>query len=235
MSRLRAMASMVKSTPLHPQWLLERRRLPASLAAGAPASVLDIGAGDRWIARRLSLATHYVALDYPATGKELYGARPDVFGDAARLPFQDASFDAVVCLEVLEHVPEARQVMGEIARVLKPGGRAWLSMPFLYPVHDAPFDFRRYTEHGVRREVARAGLVMVSFGASLGSIRSAGLLANLAIAGGVSASPAPVAALCLVPALVMVLGINLASFVLSLVWPDWPSAAAGHEFEVRRP
>lgn len=234
MSRLQSLARHLARTPLHPQWLLGRRGPPKGLTA-AKGRLLDIGSGDRWIAGALSPEVHYVALDYPSTGRDLYGASPDVFADAHSLPFADASFDALVCLEVLEHVMDPAQVLREIARVLKPGGRAWLSMPFLYPLHDAPFDFQRYTEFGLRRDLAKAGLQPVQFRRPLNAVRSAGLLACLAVAGGVNASPGLLAAFLLLPATLLVVLINLSSHALSLFWPDWPALTAGHELEVRRP
>lgn len=234
MTRLQSLAKWVARTPLHPQWLLGRRRLPVGLV-GFSGRLLDVGAGDRWIKAKLPASAGYVALDFPATGRNLYAATPQVFADAAALPFTDASFDGVVCLEVLEHVADPAAVIREIARVLKPGATAWLSMPFLYPVHDAPFDFQRFTEHGLRRDVTHAGLELTKCASSLHALRSAGLLASLAVAGGVSASPAAAAALLLIPAAAMVLVINVASFALSLLWPDWNALTAGHEFEVRRP
>lgn len=234
MTVLRSLARHLARTPIHPQWLLGRRRLPPGLAR-ASGRVLDIGAGDRWVAGELPAGTQYVALDYPSTGRDLYGARPDVFADALALPFTDASFDGVVCLEVLEHVPDPAGVLREVARVLKPGAQAWLSIPFLYPLHDAPYDFQRLTEFGIRRDVASAGLELQRVRPSLGAVRSAGLLCCLAIAGGVHASRRPVAALLVVPASLLVLAVNLGSYLLSLAWPDWTALTAGHEFEVRRP
>lgn len=175
----------------------------------------------------------YLALDYPATGRDIYGARPDVFADAATLPFPDQSLEGVTCLEVLEHVRDPGAVVAEIARVLRPGGRAWISMPFLYPVHDAPHDYQRYTADGIRRDLTRAGLAPISLRSSVGALRTVGLLAALAVAGGlhgrglVSLVLAPVAA-------VAVLAINLIAFVLSFVWPDWPGICAGYEIEVTK-
>lgn len=54
-------------------------------------------------------------------------------GDALRLPFPDATFDRVICAEVLEHVPDDRRAMAEIARVLKPGGTAAVTVPRFWP------------------------------------------------------------------------------------------------------
>lgn len=235
MKPLRSWAERLARTPFHPQWLLGEKRPPKGIDQ-ARGTILDIGAADRWMERRLHPAAQYVALDYPATGQHLYGALPDVFADAARLPFRSEGFDGVVCLEVLEHVPDPAQVVCEIARVLKPGGRAWISMPFLYPLHDAPFDFQRYTEFGLRRDVSRAGLEVVSLEKSGHAVRTAGLLASLAIAGAAHARRGSIAAIVWLPmAAALVLLVNLAAFVMSLVWPDWSHLAMGHEAQVRKP
>lgn len=231
---LRKWATVFARTPLHPQWLLGKRKIPAGLRSFA-GLVLDIGAADRWIESHLPAGVAYVALDYPATGRDLYGARPDVFADGAHLPMSSASFDGVVCLEVLEHVPDPSIVVAEIARVLRPGGRAWLSMPFLYPLHDAPFDFQRYTEYGLRRDIQRAGLEVVALRKSGHAIRSAGLLFSLAVAGGAHATGGRIRWLLLPLVAVFVLAINLAAWLLSLLWPDWNPMAMGHEVEVRKP
>ncbi|AZU03893.1 type 11 methyltransferase [Glycocaulis alkaliphilus] len=54
-------------------------------------------------------------------------------GDAGRLPFADNSFDAVICSEVLEHLPDVPLALSEIDRVLKPGGKFALSVPRYWP------------------------------------------------------------------------------------------------------
>ncbi len=233
MKPLRRVLDVVRSTPLHPQWLLGRRRAPAALSAFS-GRLLDVGAGDRWVEHSLPSGTHYVALDFPPTGRELYGASPNVFADARALPFSDSTFDGVVCLDVIEHVVDPRLVLAEIARVLKPGTKAWLSMPFLYPLHDAPFDFQRYTEFGLRRDIAHAGLEVTDLRGSLHSLRSAGLLLSLALAGGISSSPVPLSALLLVPGALMVVSINFFCYFLSLFWPNWSALTSGFELEVRK-
>ncbi len=234
MASVRKLAALLRSTPLHPQWLLGSRRLPFAMA-DARGQFLDIGAADRWLEVRLPASVRYVALDYPSTGGELYRARPDVFADAAALPFAGETFDAVACLEVLEHVPDAAGVLSEIARVLKRGGRCWLSMPFLYPLHDAPFDFQRYTIFGMQRDVAAAGLTVVTTRKVDHAIRAAGLLACLAVAGGAHDQRTAVRWILLPITLIWVLVINVVAWIASHMWPDWNSMATGHEFEVRKP
>jgi SAM-dependent methyltransferase len=71
----------------------------------------------------------------------------DIVGDAANLPYADASMDGVICGELLEHVPEPRYVVRELQRVLKPEGIALITVPFLYRIHADPYDFGRYTDY----------------------------------------------------------------------------------------
>jgi len=76
----------------------------------------------------------------------------DVVGNAERLPFADQSLDAVVCEVVLEHVAKANVVIEETFRVLKPGGKCFFIVPFLFPYHGHPSDYRRWTKEGLAVE-----------------------------------------------------------------------------------
>ena len=78
--------------------------------------------------------------------------------DLKEIPVEDARFDLIVCSQVLEHTPEPRAVLAELARVLKPGGQLWLSTPLYYPEHEPPYDFFRYTQFALRRLMEDAGL-----------------------------------------------------------------------------
>jgi SAM-dependent methyltransferase len=74
------------------------------------------------------------------------------------LPFESASFDTVLLTDVLEHIPEPMNLVCEIARILRPGGKLILGVPFLYWLHEVPHDYYRYTEFALRRFCRRSGL-----------------------------------------------------------------------------
>lgn len=173
----------LQRTPVHPQWLVKRGEETQRLwvAGAASGRVLDIGSADGHVRRWLK-ECDYIALDYPATAQGMYGTRPDLFADGAALPFPEDSFDTVLLLDVLEHVRDARGVLDEIARVLKPHGRLLLSVPFLYPLHDAPHDYRRYTAPGLVSAVRRAGLSPDAPRATNQGLEAAALLAAIACA-----------------------------------------------------
>jgi len=74
----------------------------------------------------------------------------DVLADGHFLPFRDASFDGVSAQAVLEHVLDPRIVVSEIHRVLKPAGIVYAETAFMQQVHEAGFDFSRFTHSGHR-------------------------------------------------------------------------------------
>jgi SAM-dependent methyltransferase len=84
-----------------------------------------------------------------------------VQADAARLPVRDASADAVVMVELLEHVPDPGAAIDEAWRVLRAGGALVASVPFVAPVHGDPGDFYRFSEFGIRHLVRRFEAVQV--------------------------------------------------------------------------
>lgn len=127
--------------------------------------LLDLGAGNQpfkvWYS---GLAEKCVAADVaPAPGL-------DVLSMAAPLPFASASFDTVLCTSVLEHVHDAEAVVSEIARILKPGGRLLITVPFLYPTHEAPYDYWRTTHWGLRSVLTRHGLEVDTVAAQGGPV-----------------------------------------------------------------
>ncbi|MBX3018415.1 MAG: bifunctional 2-polyprenyl-6-hydroxyphenol methylase/3-demethylubiquinol 3-O-methyltransferase UbiG [Bdellovibrionaceae bacterium] len=105
-----------------------RAKWVREVLAGRRHEVLDIGCGAGFLLKSLLDAGHTVTgLDASGASLEVAGRLTAgrarlVEGDAYRLPFSDASFDAVTCMDFLEHVSEPAKVVAEAARVLKPGG-----------------------------------------------------------------------------------------------------------------
>jgi len=75
----------------------------------------------------------------------LFPTTIDIVTNARSMPFANKSFDAVVAIEVLEHILEFDEVLNECSRVLSDSGRMILSVPFMFPYHPDPYDFARYT------------------------------------------------------------------------------------------
>ena len=130
---------------------LTRITLDRFIAAHATAALtLDIGAQNGPYA---ALFPRRVGLDIrPGRGVQ-------VIGDAQALGIGSATVDAILCTEVLEHLPEPQRAIDEMFRVLEPGGTLLLTTRFLFPIHDAPHDYFRYTKYGLRHLLRRFEIV----------------------------------------------------------------------------
>lgn len=116
--------------------------------------VLDIGSSAGSYDKRsefgdakglVSRARQYVSFDIDPR------ARPNVVGDGHALPFSDATFDVIVANNVIEHLYDPTSGVREMKRVLRPGGQLLYTIPFLYPIHEAPHDYARFTRYGLAR------------------------------------------------------------------------------------
>lgn len=236
--RLQRLVHRLRATPLHPQWLLGTRKgMAREIARHARGQVLDIGCADRWVQSILPHSCVYIGVDYLATGAAIYQASPDVFADASSLPIADDAVDTVVMLEVLEHVSRPRAALVEVARVLRSGGKLLLSIPFLYPVHDAPHDYQRFTIHGLARELEAAGLRIEKISPSLGAAETAGLLASLALGGmATQAMRGRRPGIVLVPLLVAAIPlVNLLAWLGERWLPPWDALTSGYEVLASKP
>jgi SAM-dependent methyltransferase len=116
------------------------------------AEVLDVGAG-RGDFKPIFARQAYLGLDiYPYPEIDL---AVDLIEEC---PFKDSSFDLVVLANVIEHVYEYRSLMARVAKLLKPGGRVLVTVPFLLKVHQEPVDYHRYTRYALSQLAAELGL-----------------------------------------------------------------------------
>ena len=180
--KLRKLFHAIRNTPFHPQWFAMRKenRYLAAIGARVHGQVLDIGCGEQKPRRYMNPDAAYVGLDNYRTATEWYRTRPQIYSNARALPFREASFDWVLLLDVLEHLPAPNQSVGEAFRVLKSGGKLIVQVPFLYPTHDVPLDFHRWTLYGLQELARMTGFTVVEKTPLGTPLECAALLSNLA-------------------------------------------------------
>jgi len=129
--------------------------------------VIDIGCGTRPYAARLApFVTEHVGVDHALCPHGL--AAVDLVGTAYAVPAPSESFDCALCTSVLEHLEEPQQALRECLRLLRPGGVAIYSVPFLWHLHEEPRDFYRFTRHGLAYLFTRAGFEVMEIRALSG-------------------------------------------------------------------
>ena len=120
----------------------------------ANGRLIDIGCGNKpyegMFAGRIS---EYVGCDVVQSSE----SRVDVICEATAIPLPNATFDTVLCSQVIEHVADHRGLLREAFRLLRNGGVLILSGPMYWPLHEEPYDFFRFTEHGLRYLLSDVG------------------------------------------------------------------------------
>lgn len=111
-------------------------------------NILDVGAGSGHY-RRFFTDKDYTAIDRGIEQPDRQGL--DVVGDIYFLPFKDAAFNNMICVEVLEHVWDSRKFFSELNRILKKDGKLLLTVPLCLGEHMQPYDFCRHTQFSLIR------------------------------------------------------------------------------------
>ncbi len=120
------------------------------------ARVLDFGCGSR------PYENWFVAAGAQYRGADLDGAHEIAITAEGNLALESGSADLVASFQVLEHVWDVAQYLGEARRVLAPGGKLLLSTHGAWLYHPHPGDFRRWTAEGLKRELAACGFRLVA-------------------------------------------------------------------------
>lgn len=142
-------------------FFIARKGLADAIAEWAPqlqGKLLDVGCGTKPY-RSLFRVETYVGLEVDGRDARLRGCA-DHYYDGTTFPFEQDSFDSILCNQVLEHVFNPDEFVEQLVGVLKPGGRLLLTVPFVWDEHEQPFDYARYSSFGLRALVERHGLTV---------------------------------------------------------------------------
>jgi len=136
---------------LHPYYFIRKGlfRSMQKYSSLLNGRLLDFGCGSKPY-RSLFKVDEYVGVDFENEGHPHDNEQIDVFYDGKSLPFPDNSFDSVLTSEVFEHIFNLPDIIKELSRVLRPGGKILITCPFLWKEHELPHDYARYTLFALR-------------------------------------------------------------------------------------
>ncbi|SHO65391.1 methyltransferase domain-containing protein [Algoriphagus zhangzhouensis] len=123
-------------------------------------NLIDVGCGQmpyREFITQNSLIETYTGIDLIGGNEYHSEISPDLLWDGITFPIQDESYNSALATEVLEHCPDPQVTLKEIFRILKPGSPIVLTVPFIWPTHESPHDYYRYTPFGLRYQLEEAG------------------------------------------------------------------------------
>lgn len=139
------------------------------LSSEITGKVLDIGCGTKPYKEFFNYSDYTgMEIDTPDTRKN---SKVDVFYDGKTFPFEDGEFDSIVINQVLEHVFTPDEFLAETRRVLKPGGKLLLTVPFIWDEHEQPFDYARYSSFGLKYLLEKNGFKVTRQYKSLDNFR----------------------------------------------------------------
>ena len=150
---------------INPFYLI-RMELYKSIKILAPellGTMMDFGCGRKPYKDLCINVRNYIGVDIHNEGHSHDKEDIDIYYDGRHLPFKDEYFDSVFCSEVLEHVFNVPEALCEIFRVMKPGGKLLLTIPFAWIEHEIPNDFGRYTSYGIKNIIEKHGFEIEKF------------------------------------------------------------------------
>ncbi len=139
--------------------------------------IYDLGCGEKPYEKFfLEHADRYVGVDWSNTPHLL---KADIIADLNKpLPIDPGVADVIISISVLEHLCEPQIMLGEAYRILKPGGSIFLQVPWQWWIHEAPYDFYRYSPFGLKYLFEKTGFKEVNVQPTAGYFSMKVLKAN---------------------------------------------------------
>ncbi len=135
-----------------------QRDLMAAIKNYAKGKVLDIGCGNKPYEKEFGhQISEYVGCDI----MQSHLNKVDILCEANNIPLQTSSFDTVFSTQTIEHVEDHQGLINEAYRLLIPSGYFIIAAPFIWPLHEEPYDFFRFTKHGFKFILEKAGFEMI--------------------------------------------------------------------------
>lgn len=147
---------------VHPLYIIRKNvyRGVVRHAGKLKGKMMDFGCGSKPYQSLFTSVDEYIGVDYAGEGHSHENEQIDVFYDGKTIPFPENTFDSVLASEVLEHVFNLEEILKELHRVMKPGGKLLITIPFAWKEHEIPIDFGRYTSFGFRNLLERNGFIV---------------------------------------------------------------------------
>jgi SAM-dependent methyltransferase len=151
-----------RPSPFHPNYLSLRNNLKtfrgfsALINSGSRLTLLDIGCGNKPFSQLVPENVLHVGVDFDRK------TAADVHAVNESLPIRDDCIDAVIASETLEHTFDVEKAVNEIIRVCKNGALVYVSAPFLYPIHNPPYDFQRLTRYRLESLFAEHHILLLN-------------------------------------------------------------------------
>ena len=123
--------------------------------------ILDLGCGEMPYKDYFS-HTRYVGADVLSSGRELNRKLPSFWFDGANIPMKESSCSHALLIEVMEHIYDPHKLISDIKRILSTNGTLIFTVPFYWPIHEAPYDFNRYTRYSIEQILSDSGLELIT-------------------------------------------------------------------------
>lgn len=142
-------------------FIIEQLNRNIALSLPYKGIVIDLGCGSSPYKHDiLKYANEYIGVDWQHSFHDKENV--DIIADLTKkLPFDNDYADTIVSFQVMEHLPEPSFFLSECNRILKSGGCLFLTVPFMWQVHEEPFDYYRYTRYGLEYLLRKNGFAEI--------------------------------------------------------------------------